>query len=90
MAVAAIARPAFSGNRSLVEVVVPDGVLRLEGGAFAGCASLKKVRLPDSLEEVGGGLFDGCGALEDLQLDISIEAVMTARAATPARSSGKQ
>ena len=77
MAVAAIARSAFSGNRSLVEVVVPDGVLRLEGGAFASCASLKKVRLPDSLEEVGGGLFDGCGALEDLQLDISIEAVMT-------------
>ena len=48
------------------EVVVPDGVKRLEKSAFANREKLEKIVLPDSLEYIADECFSYCIALNDI------------------------
>ena len=50
----------FSVSR-LTEVVLPDGVRRIEDGAFAFCSDLTRVRMPDSVAEIADNAFRDCG-----------------------------
>lgn len=50
------------------EVIVPQGVTRIEGNAFEGCEKLTSVVLPDTVESIGCGAFNNCVALESVVL----------------------
>ncbi|MBR3029673.1 MAG: leucine-rich repeat protein [Bacteroidales bacterium] len=42
----------FANRDDLVEVVIPEGIIRIEKDAFIGCSNLQKVVLPDSVTEI--------------------------------------
>ena len=42
----------FANRIELVEVVIPEGITRIEKDAFIGCINLQRVILPDSVTEV--------------------------------------
>lgn len=43
---------AFAERVELVEVVIPEGITRIEKDAFVGCSNLQRVVLPDSVTEI--------------------------------------
>jgi beta-lactamase regulating signal transducer with metallopeptidase domain len=52
--------------RSLKEVVVAEGCVRIPYGAFAQCESLERITLPGSLISIGSFAFEGCGGLVEI------------------------
>ncbi|MBO7364982.1 MAG: leucine-rich repeat domain-containing protein, partial [Lachnospiraceae bacterium] len=62
----------FGGDENLAEVVLEDGIERIEGSVFRDCSSLRSVSIPDSVTELGEGLFYGCTALEAVPLSAGI------------------
>lgn len=42
----------FADRDDLVEIVIPEGITRIEKDAFIGCINLQRVNLPDSVTEV--------------------------------------
>ncbi len=66
---------AFSGNKNLTEITVPNTVKRIGNSAFSSCVSLQKVTLPDSVCEMGIGVFSGSTALTEVVLPPSITEV---------------
>ena len=42
----------FADRVDLVEIVIPEGITRIEKDAFVGCSYLKRVILPDSVTEI--------------------------------------
>lgn len=52
---------AFAGDQALGEVVLPDGLVEIEGQAFAN-SSLAKINLPASLERIAADALSGCPA----------------------------
>ena len=67
---------AFNNNKTLRSVIVPNGVVSLEGysdvygawGTFSGCTSLSKVTLPVSLQKIGVKAFYGCSSLSTITI----------------------
>ena len=54
-----IQEEAFCGDRSLKEVVLPEGIKRIENLGFAG-STVRKINLPKSLTYIADNAFDGC------------------------------
>ena len=42
----------FADRDDLVEIVIPEGITRIEKNAFIGCINLQRVILPDSVTEI--------------------------------------
>ncbi len=53
---------------SAKEIVIPEGIRRIEGHAFAKCGRLRKLTLPASLEYIGPLAFNGCMELLSLTI----------------------
>lgn len=74
--VTAIGDEAFKENGNIIEVIIPDSVMRIGNRAFFGCKNLQKVKLgkglgqPDSMS--GSSIFYGCPKLTEIYVD-SIE-----------------
>lgn len=52
---------AFSGNKTLEEIYIPEGIIIIGPRTFAGCSNLKKVHLSSSVRVIGEQAFAGCG-----------------------------
>lgn len=63
---------AFSGNRYIVSVVIPDGVTDIGKYSFKGCIGLSSVKFPDTLKSVREGAFYGCKSLKNVKLPDSV------------------
>ena len=63
---------AFSGNKNLTEITVPDTVKRIGGWAFQNCAALQKITIPDTVVELGNSVFSGSAALTEIVLPDTI------------------
>lgn len=68
MPVVGIAAQAFSYNRSLVSVEVPEGVTNLGAMSFLHCSSLTNALLPSTLLQIGSDAFSGCQSLTTIVL----------------------
>ena len=42
----------FADREDVVEIVIPEGITRIEKDAFIGCINLQRVVLPDSVTEI--------------------------------------
>lgn len=59
---------AFQSNDSLVSVVIPEGVIRIDDNAFQSCHALETVILPQTLTAIGHCVFDDCVNLKSVYL----------------------
>jgi len=58
----------FQDCRSLEEIIIPEGVSKIDNYAFACCESLTSVVIPDTVTEIRGCSFYDCCALETVTL----------------------
>ena len=58
---------AFSG-RTIENISIPEGVLRIGNWAFQTCGNLKSVSIPQSVTEIGDRAFEACESLKSLTL----------------------
>ena len=63
----------YNGNDT--DVVIPDGVTKIEGYAFSYNESLKSVVIPNSVTCIGFSSFDGCVSLETVTIGNSLTTV---------------
>ena len=66
---------AFSGNKTVVSVHLPDSVTALGNSVFQGCTSLRAVDLSDGLKTIGNSAFTGCTLISELILPDGLESV---------------
>ena len=66
---------AFSYNRGMTSIILPDGVTSLGFECFSYCASLTSITLGDSVRSLGSSCFYGCTALTSITLPDSIVTV---------------
>ena len=52
----------------IVEMEVPEGVIRIGDCAFGWCENLRKVKIPDSVTSIGSGAFSGCSSLTSVNI----------------------
>lgn len=66
--ITSIADDAFSGNKTVTEVTLPETIEEIGDNAFKGCTKLKKVTIPKNVEEVGKNAFAGCSSLTSVTI----------------------
>lgn len=64
--VTGIKNNAFSGNKNIISVTIPEGVTYIGPEAFAECTALKEISIPDSIVTIGESAFYKC---ENLNLN---------------------
>ncbi|MBR2575937.1 MAG: leucine-rich repeat protein [Firmicutes bacterium] len=62
-AVVKIGDSAFSGNRNLKTVSLPEGLKTIGKEAFASCTGLGEIRIPGSVDTIGSKAFESCSGL---------------------------
>ncbi len=60
------------------DVVIPDGVTKIESWAFQDQTSVTSVVIPDSVKEIGLGAFSGCSSISSVDLGHGVEYLDTA------------
>ncbi|MDE6158911.1 MAG: leucine-rich repeat domain-containing protein [Bacteroidaceae bacterium] len=63
----------------LEQIVVPEGVKRIERWAFSHCINLKEISLPASLESMGYGMFNDCMSLESVTIPRNVSEIRVDR-----------
>ena len=67
---------AFSGNKLLESIVIPDTVTKIGFKAFENCTSLRSITIPESVTYINREAFSGCRMLIEVcnlsKLDIKI------------------
>lgn len=64
---------AFYSNYRLCEpVVLPEGLLTIEGNAFYNCSTLQGITIPSTVSVIGNGAFNGCKGLNAITCNAKI------------------
>ena len=66
---------AYQRDDIIEELILPEGLKRIEGEAFKNCESLRTIQFPKSLEEIGYETFSGCESLTEIVLPESLEEI---------------
>ncbi|MGN0152870.1 MAG: leucine-rich repeat protein [Lachnospiraceae bacterium] len=74
-AVTEIADNAFSGNKKLTTVSIPDSVTKIGKNAFKNCAKLKSVTIPAEVTEIGSDAFSGCKKLTKVTIGKNVTTI---------------
>jgi len=64
-----IGRNAFSYNRYLVDIIIPEQVTVLEAYTFSGCSALASVELK-GVKNINESVFTSCTALEKIEMPV--------------------
>lgn len=70
--VTVIGKSAFSGNKTITSVIMPDSITMIGTGAFSGCYLLSTVVLSNSLEQIDYEAFATCKSLSNITLPDSL------------------
>lgn len=58
----------ISSSSSLREVVISDGLRRIENSAFYECSSLLSITIPSTVDDIDMGTFSYCNSLREVVL----------------------
>lgn len=58
---------AFSGNKTIEEVILPSGIREVLDGVFSGCSNLRSITIHSGLEGIGKNSFFGCTSLSEVK-----------------------
>ena len=61
---------AFSYNKDIKSVCLPDAITKIPYKAFSGCTNLKNIRLPDSVTRIDEDAFGNCDLREQVVQEI--------------------
>ncbi len=75
LAVTEIGYAAFSGNKKITSVKIPESVKRINHDAFNGCTSLVSISLSDGITGIQDGAFAGCESLKEMRLPESVSRI---------------
>ena len=73
--VVAIAKRAFSNNKTMTEIVIPDSIQTLGEYAFEYCEGLTEIILPEGIENLELGVFFSCESLAKITIPISLKTI---------------
>ena len=73
--VTAIGEQAFYNLSALVEVTIPDSIIKIDKYAFARCTELTEVTIPNSVTEIGEEAFGGCENLQSIVIPDSVTSI---------------
>lgn len=59
---------AYSADKNLTEIILPETVTAIYPKAFINCINLKKIYLPSELKSIGTCAFEGCSSLESINV----------------------
>ena len=71
--VTAVSPFAFSGNKTITDIILPSNIREISKGAFSGCKSLRNITLPKSIKRIEEKTFEGCASLENVYYEGSPE-----------------
>ncbi len=60
---------AYSADRNLTEIILPETVTAIYPRAFINCINLKKIFIPSGVRNIGRCAFEGCSSLENILAD---------------------
>lgn len=66
--VVCIGKDAFSQNKEIKRIVLPDSVTYIDAGAFKGCSSLYSINIPDNVYHIGEEAFMDCSSLKSINI----------------------
>lgn len=66
----------YLNNTLITDLVVPDGVTKINDCVFGGYDKLKSVTLPDSVTSIGSSAFNSCYSLEFVDFGNSVTKIM--------------
>ncbi len=70
-----IASFAFSGNKTVTSITMPENVEYIDDFAFNSCKNLKEINLSPNLKSIGASAFSTCEKLEELTIPDSVETI---------------
>ncbi|MBQ9151467.1 MAG: leucine-rich repeat domain-containing protein [Clostridia bacterium] len=73
--VTTIGSQAFYNLSAIVEITIPDSVIKIDSYAFARCTELTEIKLPAGLLEIGEGAFLECTKLAKVDLGSSLVSI---------------
>lgn len=62
-------------GRDCADVVIPEGITKIDDGAFAACTDIVSVAIPETVTEIGMDAFSGCLSLTEVTIPNSIEII---------------
>ncbi|MBR4201917.1 MAG: leucine-rich repeat protein [Oscillospiraceae bacterium] len=73
--VTVIESSAFSGCKSLEEIVWPKELNKISSGAFQSCTALTSAAPPDTVTVIEENAFNGCSSLAEIRLPASLRTI---------------
>jgi hypothetical protein len=67
---------AFSQQKAITGLTLPEGVISLEAGALYGCTAMARVTLPESLAYIGGRAFGECSGLAAIIIPAGVKEIL--------------
>lgn len=62
-----------ANRKKITEVIIPEGITRIEEEAFRECENLQRVQLPPTLKSIGQSAFSQCKNLKQVNLPEGVE-----------------
>ena len=60
---------AFTGNKKITSVTIPEGYTTINSEAFQNCTNLESINIPGSVTSIGANAFEGCTSLKSVTFD---------------------
>ena len=73
--VVGIGRLAFSNDRMVQQITIPNTVTSIGEGAFSTCTSLASITIPNSVMSIGDYAFDECSSLGSITIPNSVTSI---------------
>ncbi len=70
--VTALGSSAFSSNKNITTVTVPNSIASIGDYCFNYCSKLESITIPSSVTSIGESCFSGCSALESITIPSSV------------------
>ena len=66
---------AFYRKNKITEIVLPDGITKIDACAFYECSALKSINIPDGVESIGKNASRSCTSLTSITIPDSVTSI---------------
>lgn len=66
---------AFYRKNKITEIVLPDGITKIDACAFWDCSALKSINIPDGVESIGNNASRSCTSLTSITIPDSVTSI---------------